>query len=192
LLAQPYSERELREIAEGYLHHEVLTLCGQVRELREWTTSGALRMPMHDALLEAPLVHFLVLDDFLGSPPFVVRGDVGAQHYFPGRSPAPVLTRQERQELEAQLRLGRLRRPLTEWDYDDITGRLCEAFAGFAQGLDRHPEPSVRRRGKWFEEASRVAHAFELEVRTGTLVISLCDDAQAAPASPSEALPGRR
>ena len=189
VLALPYSDRELRDIAEGYLRHEIVTLCGQVRELREWNATGSLLAPVHDALLEAPLLHFLVLDDFLGTGPVIARGDVGAQHYFPGRSLAPVLTRQEREELEAQLQLGRPRRPLQDWDHDDITARLCEAFIGFTQSLDRHPEPAVRRRGEWFVEASVVAHAFDLEVRTDTLVISVRDEDQP---SRSEPLSGSR
>lgn len=180
MLAQPYSDRELRDIAEGYLRHEVVTLCAQVRELRQWASPSSRLAPVHDALLAAPLIHLLVLDDFLGTPPDIGQGDVGAQHYFPGRSLAPVLTRQERAELEAQLQLGRPRRPLVEWDHDGITARVCEAFVGFAQGLDRHPEPSVRKRGEWFVEANLVAHAFQLEVRSGDLVISLRDDDQPA------------
>lgn len=180
MLAQPYSDRELREIAEGHLRHEVVTLCGQVRELRHWSNPGSLLAPPHDALLEAPLLHLLVLDDFLGTPPSTSRGDVGAQHYLPGRALTPVLSRQERLELESQLRLGRPRRPLPEWDHDAITARMCESFVGFAQTLDRHPEPLVRRRGNWFAEANLVAHAFELEVRNGTTVISLRDEDQPA------------
>ena len=60
VLALPYRDRELRDIAEGYLRHEIVTLCGQVRELREWNATGSLLAPVHDALLEAPLLHFLV------------------------------------------------------------------------------------------------------------------------------------
>ena len=184
MLARPYSDRELRDVAEGYLHHEIVTLCGQVRELREWNTVGSQLAPVHDALLEAPLMHFLVLDDVLGTRPVIARGDVGAQHYFPGRSLAPVLSRQEREELEAQLQLGRPRRPIRDWDHEDITARLCEAFVGFAQSLDRHPETVVRQRGQWFTEARSVAHAFDLEVRTDTIVISLRDEDQPIPAEP--------
>ena len=184
MLAQPYSDRELRDIAQSHLRHEIVTLCGQVRELRHWDNPGSLLAPAHDALLEAPLLHLLVLDDFLGTPPNISQGDVGAQHYLPGRALAPVLSRQERQEVEAQLQLGRPRRPLQEWDHDGITARMCEAFVGFAQSLDRHPEPLVRRRGEWFAEAQLVAHTFELEVRTGTTVISLRDEDQPADPTP--------
>ena len=184
MLAQPYSDRELRDIAEGYLRQEVLALCGQVRELRHWVAESGVLAPAHRALLEASLAHLLVLDDFLGTTPEIARGDVGAHHYLPGRGLTPVLSRQERQELEAQLQLGRPRRPLLEWDHLSIAARVCESFAGFAQSLDRHPEPRVRRRGEWFADSALVAHAFELEVRTGTSVLSLPPADQPLPTSP--------
>jgi hypothetical protein len=129
----------------------------------------------HDALLEAPIVHLLVLDDFLGTPP-LGEDAIGAEHYLPGRSLMPVLSRQEREEAEAVLGLGRPRRPLRTWDHAGIALRMCEAFLGFVQHLERHPEPSVSNRAAWFAASRTTAHDFVIASRNPSRVISLRDD----------------
>ena len=185
-----HSERELRDVAEGVLRHEVVALCEQVQGILGWPVLGAgVGRASHDALLEAPLIHLRVLDDFLGTPP-LGEDAIGAQHYLPGRSPAPVLSRQERLEVDALLGLGRPRRPLRTWDHAGITFRTCEAFLGFVQILDRHPDPEVSARAAWFAVSRAAAQDFLLMGRNPRGVIDLTDDDPGEVAPLTEPLAG--
>jgi hypothetical protein len=172
----PHHDRELREVAEGAIRHDVVSLCEQVQAVMGGPVLGGPGgRAGHDALLEAPLVHLRVLDDFLGTPPLGADA-IGAEHFLPGRSLAPVLSRQERDEVDAVLGLGRPRRPLRTWDHAGIAMRMCEAFLGFVQHLERHPEPAVSLRAAWFAASRTMAHDFLIAGRNPKRVIILRDD----------------
>lgn len=132
------SEQELKDYADAHIAYEIRTLLYQVVELARWHQRGRVHDMTYDALIEAPLVHLRLLDEFLGSRQQVQplragdRDTVFAAHYLPTWQPASFLTVDERRDVNAQVaHLSGRRKPQFPWSILDLTARCCE-------GLERY------------------------------------------------------
>lgn len=148
-----YSPAELQFIAEQQIAYEVRTLFGQVDDLMRW--GGRDRSSFtYLALVEAPLVHLRLLDDFLGcdlpKPKSRNADDVVARHYDPDWTPNRFLDEPVRRRINAQLQHLVSRRTVgADWYFMDLLSAFAHRFLEFANALagrdvDRH---------YWFEES---------------------------------------
>lgn len=145
------SEQDLEAYADHHIAYEVRTLLYQVVDLARRQRSGRPHDMVYDALVEAPLVHLRLLDEFLGSPLQAQaattrdRDTVFAEHYLPGWTPRPLLTKPERQDLNAQVaHLSGRRQPHFPWSIMDLTVRCCVGLDDFFAALARSPIHSTR------------------------------------------------
>lgn len=145
----PADATELERMAGEYCY-EVETTLAQITEvtaLRLGLTSAPPEATRR-ALIEAPLIHFRILDDF-----FMItrpRDDtVVAGHYVPGWTARSFLTTQERDDLNAQLNhLAARRTNHYVWNLGDLATRFVASYASFEREL-----PSDMK--LWFAPATR-------------------------------------
>lgn len=142
-----YEPTRLRELARE-VEYEVTTMFGQVEALmlprRDW------RDPVYMALVEAPLVHLRLLDDFLGRDLPERHDDVVARHFLANWTPQPFLDQRTRDTINAQLHhLAGRRRAGATWDFPCMLAAFAHRFLEFANELaEQDPD-----RAEWFRSS---------------------------------------
>lgn len=147
MTAGGYTEAKLRGIAQVQIAYEVRTLIGQINELLGRSRDAI--DPAYLALVEAPLVHLRLLDDFLGNEK-PRKDDVVARHYYPDWEPVRFLTDPQRDSINAQLQhLAGRRQTGANWFFAPMIVAFAEVFLRFVDNLAA-ADPD---RGAWFEES---------------------------------------
>ena len=144
-----YEAGRLRELATQ-VEYEVATLFGQVDALIRRPRDPS--DPVYLALVEAPLVHLRLLDDFLGQdlpkPNTRHEDDVVARHFLPDWTPERFLPDATRDAINAQLQHLVSRREVgANWHFPSLLTALAHRFLEFANEL----ADCDRDRVDWFE-----------------------------------------
>lgn len=165
------SETELADYARTHLWHEVWVLTGQVEFLVSLHDPSVT--PLRNALLEAPLIHLRLLDDFLGSgrqiepPRRGDRDDVYARHWLPSWTPTGFLTAEQRRDVHgdiAHLTARREWQPGPRWRILDLALACCDGMRSFIDALDaERPDRAIA-----FEDTSKLVDDWFRRFRSDT------------------------
>ena len=136
------NKSDLDRYAESHIYYEVFTLLEQVNAIYTVPRTGPtsdLPSPLFDALLEASLVHFRLLDDFLGrkrnerSP----KTSVFACDWPGSWKPKSVLTHDVHSRIDRELaHLSSDRLSGRLWDLGSMTNACCQTLLEFFDSLD--------------------------------------------------------
>jgi hypothetical protein len=154
------SPSELDDYARRHIAYEVRMLLAQIRHLETDFPNGPTN-EIGDALIEAPIVHLRLFDDFFRkAAPH--DDDVLALHWEPNWQPRSVLTEAERDETNQHAHLVARRGNIQAWQprLPKMALRFCDIFDGFVVGL-------AQDRAKAFGESS--ARVAEFRAWRGTL-----------------------
>lgn len=126
---------ELDAYADRHIHYEVRMLLVQIRLLHERYPRGPTN-PAGDALIESPLVHLRLFDDFFRAVN-PRDDDVIARHWDSTWTPVDVLTDQERSDINAHAHLVARRGRTAAWQprLHVMALRFCDVFEAFVAGL---------------------------------------------------------
>lgn len=144
-----YEPSRLQDLSE-LVEYEVSTLFGQVDALMQRPRDPS--DPVYLALVEAPLVHLRLLDDFLGQdvpkPNTRHEDDVVARHFLPDWSPQRFLPDPTRDAINAQLQHLVSRREVgANWHFPSLLTALAHRFLQFANELASYDVNRV----DWFD-----------------------------------------
>lgn len=162
--AHDITEHELEGIARDQYSYEVRTLVEQVVALAE--LGSGPHDPVYLALVEAPLVHLRLLDDFFGKriPGPDEPDDIVAQHYVDAWAPSHFLKWKVRNTINAQLQhLARRRRVGAKWQLGALCRSMAERHCDFVDLLAVHE----RHRLGWFDESTHICRTI-LEAQSWT------------------------
>lgn len=141
---QPWipTPRRLNHYARRHIAYEARMLLRQVMHLDEQFPDGPDN-EIGDALIEAPIVHLRLFDDFFKAKTLPRNDDVVALHWDGQWKPRRVLTKWQHDQVNQHAHLVARRGRVGAWQprLPTMTLRFCDIFDRFVDGL---PASSAR------------------------------------------------